>query len=270
MSRTRQPRRIAAPWAGRAAILIAGALSLLLPPAAPLRAQATDPADDAARYSACMERARTAPQAAFTEAEAWSAQTSALPARHCAAVALIGLGRTVEAAQRLGALAADVPEAATALRAELLAQSAQAWMMAGEAARAIAALTTALALQPDNVEMLIDRSIALASAGRYWEAVDDLNRALDLAPDRPDILVLRASAYRSLDADDLAADDLARALARDPDNLEALLERGLLRQRAGDVAGARADWQRILALATRGPAAAAARRNLQALESASR
>ena len=42
---------------------------------------------------------------------------------------------------------------------------------------------------------------------------------------------------------------MARVLAADPDNAEALLERGVLRQRAEDVEGARGDWERVIAVA---------------------
>jgi len=131
---------------------------------------------------------------------------------------------------------------------------------------ALAAQSAALSLEPDNVELLIDRSVTLAQARNYWEAIDDLNRALELAPGRGDVLVLRASAYRYVDALDLAAEDLAAALAHNPDDVEALLERGILRRLTGDDDGARADWVRVVSLDPQGPAAEAARDNLERLD----
>ncbi len=116
------------------------------------------------------------------------------------------------------------------------------------------------------MEIWLDRSITLAGAGDYWAALDDLNRALDLAPGRPDILILRASAYRRLQAPDLARDDIARALRRDPDNPDGLLERGILRRLAGETAGARRDWLRVIDLAEGTPAAQAARARLERLD----
>ena len=57
-----------------------------------------------------------------------------------------------------------------------------------------------------------------------------------------------------------------RAIAIDPDNAEALLERGILRQRHGDVAGARGDWERAIALAPDRATADLAEQNLALLE----
>lgn len=237
-----------APWAGP-----------LPSTAQPLGATAPE------EYAACMAAARRAPDQALLTANAWIMRSGGAPAEHCAAVALIGLGRYVEAAQALERLAQQLRDGDAAVRAGLLGQVGQAWLMAGEVERAAAAQSAALAAAPDNVELLVDRSIALASLGRYWEAVDDLNRAEDLAPARADILVLRASAYRHLDALELAEADIERALDRDPDNPEALLERGLLRHAAGDARGARATWQQVLATGE-SPAAVAAREHLRRLE----
>ena len=137
---------------------------------------------------------------------------------------------------------------------------------AEDTGRAYAVQSAALAIDRDNVELLLDRGITLATAKNYWAAVDDLNRVLDLAPGRPDVLILRASAYRYLDALDLARDDIDRALARGPDNPDGLLERGILRRLAGDAPGARDDWLRAIALAEGTPVADSARANLERLD----
>lgn len=229
-------------------------------------ADAQTQADESAQaYVRCMAAARTQPEAALKQARDWAQTGGGGPAKHCEAVALISLGRTVEAAQHLERLAGNTPARNAELREQILAQAGRAWLMAGEADRALATLGAALALDPDNIELLIDRSIAAGTGGRYWEAVDDLNHALDLAPDRPDILILRASAYRALEALDLARDDLDRALGADPDNPDGLLERGNLRRMTGEDEGAAADWRRILEIAPESPAAEAARANLRNL-----
>lgn len=224
--------------------------------------------DQQAEYTACMSLARGEPAAAFEQARAWSLQGGGEPARRCAAVALIGLGRYVEAAQRLEQLASEMVADSAGLRGGVLAQAAQAWLLSGEAERAHVALSEALRLAPGDVELLVDRSIASATTGQYWEAIDDLNRALELAPERADILILRASAYRLLDVPDLAGDDLDRALRLDPDNPDGLLERGILRRLAGDTAGARADWTQVVETAAGTPAADFARANLEKLTNA--
>ncbi len=224
------------------------------------------PWDHEQEYTTCMTQTRTMPDQALETARAWQAHGGGDAARHCGAVALIGLGRYDEAAVRLDALAADLDSADVALRVGVLAQSGQAWLLAADAERALAAQTTALALAPDHVELLVDRSVSLMTLTRYWEAVDDLNRALDLAPDRVDILIFRASAYRYLDSLDLARDDIDRALILEPDNPDGLLERGILKRLTGEPEAARADWQRVLSVAEGSPAADMARGNLARLD----
>ena len=78
--------------------------------------------------------------------------------------------------------------------------------------------------------------------------------------------MLRGAARRHLGRLALAQDDVDRALALDPGDAEALLERGILRQRRNDADGARADWERTIALAPDGQAADLAQQNLALLE----
>lgn len=222
--------------------------------------------DHEREYAACMTLTGSKPAEALESARAWEAQGGDAAARHCAAVAMIGLGRYDEAAVRLETLATDLEPAEVDLRIGALAQAGQAWLLAADADHALATQTLALELAPDNVELLIDRSISLATLTRYWEALDDLNRALDLAPGRPDILIFRASAYRYLETLDLARDDVDRALALEPDNPDGLLERGILKRLAGEPEAARNDWQRVLAVAEGSPAADVARGNLARLD----
>ena len=221
---------------------------------------------EARRYADCMAEARSNPRAAHDEAVAWRLSGGGNPALHCVAVALLGLGEYAQAAQSLEALARAAGVATPGLRADLLGQAGNAWIIAGRPAEAHGAQSAALAIRPDDVDLLIDRAITLGSTGRYWEALDDLNRALSLDPDRPDALVFRASAWRHLESYDLAADDAARALGRAPRRPDALLERGLIRKARGDLAGARADWMKVLALAAEGPAREAARRELERMD----
>ncbi len=241
-------------------------LALALAPlsAAPARAQ-DDTGEQEREYQDCMVLARAAPADGFESALSWAAFGGGGGARHCAAVALIGLGQYREAARRLERLAAELRAGNAALSLDVLVQAGQAWILAGDATRAHAVQSAALDIDPDNVELLLDRGITLATAKNYWEAVDDFNRALELAPGRPDLLTLRASAYRYLDALDLARDDIARALTHAPNDPDALLERGMLRRLAGDRAGARDDWLRVIGLAEGTPSAEAARANLAKL-----
>ena len=67
--------------------------------------------------------------------------------------------------------------------------------------------------------------------------------------------MLRASAYRRLGRSEAALADLAAALAIDRRHGEALVERGLIRHLKGDLDGARADWQEVIAVAPGTPSA---------------
>ena len=209
----------------------------------------------------CFALLRTDPDAALAFATAWDQQGGGEGAQHCAALAVLAAGDVARAADQLERLAAR-SRAGRAVRGAVFAQAAQAWLMAGEAQRAFAATTLALTLTPDDVELLIDRAVALGTMGRHGEAVADLDRALASDPQRPDALIFRAAAWRQLDRAEPARRDIERALALDPENAEALLERGILRQLAGDTEGARMDWERAIELAPNSTIADLAIQNL--------
>jgi tetratricopeptide (TPR) repeat protein len=251
-----------APRAAITALLAAAAL--WLPPAGGL-AQSDD-VEQAARYQACMNLAETDPDAALEAAETWADLGGSDPARHCAAVSLLRLGHYEAAGEELETLAASLEQSYAHLQIPILIQAAQAWLEAGKVDRAYAVQTTALARQPNNIELLVDRAFTAASIGNYTAALTDLDRALSNAPYRADILVMRASAHRFLDRPDAARSDIEAALQLDPANPDGLLERGNLRRLAGDDAGARDDWLRVTRLAPDTPTAQAAQANLAKLD----
>lgn len=227
---------------------------------------AAEASDRAKEYAACMNLARADPGKAFEKAQGWQRRDGKLAARHCMAVALIGQQQFIEAARMLEQLAKDAGGKLAGLEGDLLGQAGQAWLMAGEGARAVAAFTNALGKTPDDVELLIDRAIAYGSEARYWQAIDDLNRATEIAPERAEAYLLRASAYRHVDSLELATEDVNRSLALEPDNPDALLERGIIRRLAGDDMSAWRDWLMVLEIAPDSAAAKDARGNLERLE----
>ncbi len=242
------------------ALLLASAVLL------PAAAAGADEEADARAYRNCVILAGENPAAAFEQASTWVSRGGGHPAEHCAAVALIQLGHFQEAGRRLEELAQTMTTKELNLRIEALAQAAQAWLLAGNHERAFAAQTTALKLAPDNLELLIDRSIVLASAKNYRAALLDLDRAYELAPQRPDVLVYRATVHRFLNSDSDALRDIQAAIQLDPNMPEAYLERGILMRLRGDRNGARRDWVKVLDLGSGTPAADAARVNLELLD----
>lgn len=216
-----------------------------------------------------MALARSNPEKAIGVAANWERGGGEEGARHCGAVALLNTGSYEEAARRLESIAATSRRSGKILKAELLAQAGQAWLIAGRTTEALSAQTRALDLAGPRTELLLDRAITHASIGEYWEAIDDLNRAVDLDPDRIDALVYRATAWRKLKNLDLAQDDISRAVELGPDNVDALLERGNIQSLRGDTAAAAADWRHVIDLDAKSPAADAARDNLAKTENSS-
>jgi tetratricopeptide (TPR) repeat protein len=242
---------------------------LLAAPPGPARPGPPRAADaDAETYAKCMQLAQDDPAAGRKLAQSWHERGGAHPAEHCLAVSLLGLKQYKEAAGRLEKLAQAMVRAPVALRADVLGQAAQAWLLAGDPARAYAADGTALGLRPDDPELLVDRAAAAGSAGWYDKALADLDRVLQADPARLDALIYRASAYRALGKPDPALADVEAALKLAPDSAPALLERGNIRIQRGEIDGARGDWARVAALAPGSTAATAAKANLAKLEAA--
>lgn len=226
---------------------------------------APDAFTPAEAYKMCLNMARAYPEQGLEFAGKWVGLGGGEPSKHCQAVALMGLREYGEAASRLEELAQNSKQS-NDIRAGMLAQAAQSWLLMGDMARAHAAQTAALKLTPNDPRLLLDRAMTLAEAKNYWEAIDDLNSAIALDPANADAYAFRASAYRMVSADDLALDDAERALGLDPANVSALLERGNLRRMAGDDAGARKDWMKILELAPDSEAGKSARANIERLD----
>jgi tetratricopeptide (TPR) repeat protein len=221
---------------------------------------------DAAAYEHCMKLAKEDPAAARDLAERWQGRGGAHPADHCFAVALIGLKEYKEAANRLEKLAQAMLHAPPALRADVLGQAAQGWLLAGDPARAYATDGAALGLRPEDADLLVDRAEAAGAAGWFDKAIADLDRVLKADPTRIDALIYRASAYRQEGRLDPALADINNALTLAPDSVPALLERGDIRRLGGDIDGAREDWVRVALLAPGSAAEAAAQANIERLD----
>ena len=229
-----------------------------VPPVPPRIAQGQD-------YERCLAMLSYDVAGANAFADAWEATGGGEGAMHCHALAQIAIGHGEIGAEMLEKLA-GASKAPPLARASLSSQAVQAWLMGDDAARAYGDATLALALSPDDPDLLIDRSIAAATMERYMDAIEDLNRALKLDPRRTDAWVLRAAAWRHENRLDRAQQDIDRAIALSPENPDGLLERGILRERHGDRAGARADWEQVISLAPGSASADLAEQNLALLD----
>ncbi len=213
-------------------------------------------------YAGCMSLARSDPEKAAGVAAKWERRGGDEGARHCGAVAQLNRGKYVEAAENLQFLAATTQRPGKTIKANLFAQAAQAWMIAGNLERAIWAQSRALEIGGFNVEVLVDRAIARGGLGDYWTAIDDLNDVIDREVGHVQALILRATAWRKLKNLDLALDDITRALAVAPSGIDALLERGNIYALRGELTKAAGDWRDVIRLSPNSIAAEAARGNL--------
>ncbi len=217
----------------------------------------------ASQYEACLNRAQSDPSGALMLASAWAKSGGAAPAEHCAAVALVGLRRFTEAAARLDGLGASPATGGPDMRTEIYDQAGNAWLLAGQADRAIVSFSAALAIDPLDADLLADRARANAFKKNWAKAESDLTAALLVNPDRADLYVLRGSARHGMGRRADARADFEHALKLQPNNADALVERGTAKLEDGDVAAARADWQRVVSMAPGTAAAESARQHLE-------
>jgi tetratricopeptide (TPR) repeat protein/predicted aspartyl protease len=89
------------------------------------------------------------------------------------------------------------------------------------------------------------RGAASAARRDFAHALADLTRACELAPDNPEFYFERGGVYLSTDKPELATQDLDRALQLKPDYILALLARAELRIKAKDFRGARTDLEAV-------------------------
>jgi tetratricopeptide (TPR) repeat protein len=227
---------------------------------------AADLTNDAASYDRCMATARQAPADGFEMASVWKEHGGGLPAEHCAGIALMGLKQFDLAGDQLETLGKEMVREAPDMRAQVLSQAGEAWLQAGQPAKARADLTAAIGLDPKDPSLLVDRARTFAAAKDYKSAKDDLSKALTGGAARGEVLTYRAAANRlSGDLAD-AHKDADAAVKAAPGSADAWLERANIRRLEKDDKGARADWLQVLQLAPDSPAADAARDNLAAMD----
>ncbi|WP_240161365.1 tetratricopeptide repeat protein [Gluconacetobacter azotocaptans] len=228
---------------------------------------AAAPGDGQARapdLAACLARLPDDPDGARDYAAAWQARGGGAPAVRCGALALVALGDPCDAAAQLDGLAHAPGDLAT--RADIAGEAARAWQEDGDPGRAFDSAGYGLALRPGDPGLRIVRARAGVESGHAAQAVADLS-PLPAAPDAlTQALVIRASAYRRLGRIDLARVDIDAAMDRAPQDVAALLERGIVRQRQGDLTGARGDWEQVMDLAPDSRQADMARQDLAVLE----
>ncbi len=116
---------------------------------------------------------------------------------------------------------------------------------------ALASYDRALALRPEQADVLSNRGNTLLALGRVDEAIASYDRALAARPDFPEAFCNRGSALEKLQRWDEALASYDRALKLRPDYANALYNRGNVMKSLERYSDALADYDRALALRPR-------------------
>jgi tetratricopeptide (TPR) repeat protein len=228
-------------------------------------AAAPAPVTTDARYKACVDQVRSAPDRALETATDWRSSNGGIPAILCQGLAFTALERWPSAATAFEQAAAQAERNHDRRRADYWVQAGNSWLAAEQPARARTAFDAALAadtLSPQlQGEVRLDRARAGVAAGDVAGARADLDKGLALVPADPFAWYLSAALARREKDFTRAKADIAKAVALQPGDAMVLLEAGNIAGVAGDVAGARNYYERAVRVAPDTPygrAAAAA------------
>jgi Tfp pilus assembly protein PilF len=231
-------------------LILAAALQAASPAAKP-----ADPRE--ARYDRCLALAASDPAAARAEALRWGASGGGGFARQCAGLAYTQEGNFAAAAAEFESAAQAAEGARDKRAANYRAQAGNAWLAAGDVAKARAALDTALVAGTLEGlalgEAQLDHARVLVAAGEPAAARRDIDLALTHAADDPLAWLLSATLARRQGDLVRAKKDIGEALTRSPDDASVQLEAGNIAASAGDEAGARAAWAQAVRLAPNAP-----------------
>jgi tetratricopeptide (TPR) repeat protein len=218
-----------------------------------LLAAALQAPDAEARVVACVELARTDPAAAQREAARWRIAGGAWFAQACAGLAHAQAADWPAAARAFEAAAREAETGRDARGARYWAQAGNAWLAAGDPAKAIAALDGALATGSlaglQRGEAQLDHARALVATGALEAARTGIDLALTNAGDDPLAWLLSATLARRMDDLPRARKDIAEALRRAGDDAAVQLEAGNIAALGGNEAGARSAWTEAARLA---------------------
>ena len=213
-------------------ILIALAAAQSAPAPAPMTAEQ------------CTALVKSDAARAIQVANDWSSKSGGLAARQCLGLAFAQLERWPEAAAGFEQAAADAETAKDRRRADFLVQSANAWLAAGDAAKARKAIDSALAstlLSPElRGEAYFDRARADVALGDMASARSDIDQGLKLVPSDPFGWYLSAALAQREGRLQRARADIAKAMEGAPDDADVLLLAGNLAGMAGENDAAKA------------------------------
>ncbi|WP_294352789.1 hypothetical protein [uncultured Sphingomonas sp.] len=217
------------------------------------QAAAPVPTTPAAQLDSCLAQARSDPAGAEQAARMLGRAGEA-----CRGAALAGQDDYAGAATAFTTAARNAEVAHETRAADYWAQAGNAWLAAGDAAKARAALDAALAAGTltdlKRGEAYLDRARALVATGDMKAARVDLDLATRDAADDPLAWLLSATLARRMGDLPRAKLDIAQALRRSADDASVQLEAGNIAAAAGEAERAQAAWKEAQRLAPDAPA----------------
>lgn len=210
------------------------------------------------RYDHCVRLSESDAPAARAYAANWHGTGGGFLARQCSGLAFAQERNWAGAADAFDAAAREAEVAHDARAATYWAQTGNAWLAAGDAIKARAALDAALAsgslVGLALGEVQLDHARALVAADEPEAARTDLDHALVNAGNDPLAWLLSATLARRMGNVPRAKTDIAQALDRSSDDASVQLEAGNIAALARDEAGARGAWGKAVAIAPDTPA----------------
>jgi tetratricopeptide (TPR) repeat protein len=212
------------------------------------------PVDTAAnRYRDCLALARTAPERAAGQAQAWLGSGGGLVAAQCLGLALAAQEKWPEAAAAFEAAAKDAESKQDRRRGDLWVEAGNARLAAGDPSAARKAFESALAggqLAPKlQGEVHLDLARTAMSLSDPAAARTHIDKGLELVPGDPFAWYLSAALARRQNDLAKARDHIAKAAGLAPDDASILLE-------AGNIAGVSGEREAALGLYARAVRAA--------------
>lgn len=225
----------------------------------------------AARYEKCVDLATgNDPAAGIADAQAWAQAGGTYFARQCRGIALTNLGHWADAAQEFEGAANEAEVAHDSRASRYWAQAGNAWLAAGDPAKARSALDAALGAGTlegqDRGEASFDRARALVAIGNLPAARIDMDVALKLAGNDALIWLSSATLARKMRDIPHAKHDVIMAYRLAPDDPSVDLEIGNIAAAGGDMAGARMAWGDAARLGGDTPVGKSAREALKQLD----
>ncbi len=248
------------------AAIFAGALCVGVLTAAPAATA------QSSQYQDCLAQAETEPAAARETAAQWEAIGGGVPARHCAAVALIGLGAEIRAAEILTEIGSGESDLPAADRVSALTLAGDLWLRNGQGLLARQSFGAALVIAPKSRDGRIGLARVAALESDFGRAIEVLSKvvadegAIGGTATLAEVLTLRAAAFRASGDPQSALNDAELATGSAPNEPLAWFERGAAERALGQRDDARESWLRASMLDPYGAAGDLARLNLQRLE----